>query len=197
VPALDEVRRFAQRALEDGLRIDRPVVRPAVHHHLADDRPDPVRFGGPERGVEAGLVDRAVDHGGRGARGGERAPGERGEPVGRRLVEVALKREHVAIEPGQQVQPGTEPGVGNLGQMRVEVDEPRQDDPRAQIDGGGGRLRSLTRGTHESQAAGLVDQEQAVRLMARAAGRERCEEPGAQRERGSSGQRLGGHGARC
>ena len=74
MPARDEIRRLAQRLVEDGRRLDDRVVRAPIHHHLADDRPDPVGLGGSERGVEARLVDRAVHERGGGAGGRERPP---------------------------------------------------------------------------------------------------------------------------
>jgi hypothetical protein len=103
MPALDETRRLGQAAIEDGTRIDGRVVGDPIHHHLAHDGPDPVRFGRPERGVQARLVDGAVDHRGGRARGGERSPRRRREAFRGRLVETAFEREDVALEPRQQV----------------------------------------------------------------------------------------------
>ena len=98
------------------------VVRPAVHHHLADDGADAVRLGRPERRVERGLVDRAVDQRGRRPGGGE-GPVRRGcEALGRVLVEGALQREDVPLEPVEQVQPGPDAGVRQLRQVDVGVD---------------------------------------------------------------------------
>ena len=57
--------------------------------------------------------------------------------LGRRLVEAALEREDVALEPGQQVEPGAEAGVRELRQVGVEVDQPGQHDQRAEVDHGG------------------------------------------------------------
>ena len=140
VPALDEVRGLAQGLLEDVGRLDDRVVRAAIHHHLADDRPDPVLLGRPERGIQARLVDRAVHEGRRRAGAGERAPRDRGQRLGGGFVEVALEREDVALEPRQQVQSGAEAGVRDLGQMGVQVDHARQEHPGSKIDG---RRRSV------------------------------------------------------
>ena len=60
MPARDEVGRFTQRAFEDRRWLDGRVVGPPIHHHLAQDRPDAVRLGGPERDVHRRLVDDAV-----------------------------------------------------------------------------------------------------------------------------------------
>ena len=93
-----------------------------------------MRLGGPERGIQAGLVDGAVDERRRRAGGRERPPGERREPLGLGLVEAALEREDVAVEPGQQVEPGAEPGVRELRQVRVQVDHPGHDDPGTEVE---------------------------------------------------------------
>ncbi len=114
VPALDEAGTLGERPRQDRGRIDRRVVRDPVHHHLADDRPDPVRLGRPECGIEARLVDRPVDKRRRRPGRRERAPGGRRDTIGRLDVEPALQREDVPLEPGEQVHPRPEPGVREL-----------------------------------------------------------------------------------
>ncbi len=94
-----------------------------------------MRLGGAERGIQTGLVDRSVDQRRGGAGGRERLPGDRGEPLGSRFVEFPLQREDVALQPGQQVQPGAKPGIRELWQVRMQVDQPGQNRPRAEVDG--------------------------------------------------------------
>ena len=168
---LDEVGGLAQRPVEDRRRVDGGVVGDPVHHHLADDRADPVRLGRAERRIEARLVDRAVDQRRRRAGRRERPPGERREAGRLGLVEAALEREDVALEPGQQVQPGAEAGVGELRQVGVQVDQPGQQHPRPEVEGGVGLGGPVGGGPGEGQAPGGVDDQQAVGLVARAARR--------------------------
>ena len=94
---------------------------------------------------------------------------ERARRVG--FVEAALEREDVALEPGQQVQPGAEAGVRELRQVGVEVDHAGQEDPRA-----AGRCAARGRVGGRSAAApakairpARVDDEQPIGLVARAA----------------------------
>ena len=156
-----------------------------------------MRFGRPERGVEARLVDRAIDQGGRRPGRGERSPDDRREPFRRGRIEAALERKDVPIQPGQEVETGTQPGIRELRQVGMEIDHPRQHDPRPKI-GGGGRIgRSLGSRPGEGQAPGRVDQQQAIGFMTGSTGRQRRQQPRAQRERGSSGQMLRGHRGRC
>ena len=111
------------------------------------------------------------------------------EPLGLGLVEAALEREDVALEPGQQVEPGAEAGVRDLGQMGVQVDHARQERPT-----GGGRAPRRGASARPSAAAGesdataRVDDQQAVGLVARAARVERRQEPGADANGASRGQ---------
>jgi hypothetical protein len=91
--------------------LDARVVAQPVHHHLAHHRPDAVPLGGPESGIQAGLVDRPVEHHRRAACGGEGTARGRCQALGGGFVEVALEREDVTLEPGQQVQPGAQPGI--------------------------------------------------------------------------------------
>src|SRR5206468_3065679 len=69
VPPIDEIRALPQAGLEHhALRQDGVVSEP-IHHHLADDGPDPMRLGCLEGGLQAWLVDGAIHQGGRGPRG--------------------------------------------------------------------------------------------------------------------------------
>ena len=181
-------RGFGQALVEDDLGIDRRVVGPAVHHHLAHDGPDPVRLGSAERGVQARLVDRAVDHRGRRARAGEGAPRGRGQPLGRRRIEGTLEREDVALEPRQQVEPGAQAGVRELGQVGVEVDHAGEQDPWPQVDGRGCLLRASTRGSGEGDPTGAVHDQQPVGLVGRSAVVEGRQQAAAERERRAQGQ---------
>ena len=45
-----------------------------------------------------------------------------------------LEREDVALEPGQEVKPGAEPGIRQLRQVGVEVDHARHQHERPEID---------------------------------------------------------------
>ena len=53
VPARAQVGRLAEAGVEHAGGRQRVVVAAAIHHHLADHRPDPVGLGGAERGVQA------------------------------------------------------------------------------------------------------------------------------------------------
>ena len=170
MPALDEAGQFGQAPVEDRGRIDRRVVGDPIHHDLAHDRPDAVRLGRPERGVQAGFVDRPVDHGRRRPGGREGAPRRRRDDLGRGDVEAALEREDVSLEPGEEVHPRPEPGVRELRQVGVQVDHAGQDDPRTEVDRGGKRVRwrPVCR-TGIRQAPVRADDQQAVVLVARPA----------------------------
>ena len=182
VPGRDQLLGLAQRAVENRRRVDGLVVGDPIHHHLAEDRPYAVRLGGTECAVHRGLVDGAIGKE-RGRPGGRERPERRGREAGGvfGIVESALQREDVALEPGQQVEPRPEPGVRQLGQVRVQVDHARQHDQRPQVDhrhvrGPIGRVadpRDLPRG---------IDLDQAVRVIGAAARRERRQDPGPQRE---------------
>ena len=188
MPALDEPRRLGERPLEDRRRVDRRVVGQSIHHDLADDRPDAVRLGRPERGVEAGLVDRPV-HERRGrAGGGDGSPRGRRDPGGRDLVEPPLEREDVALEPGQEVEAGTDAGIGELGQVRMQVDHARHDHPWPKVDDRRGFTERLDVGAEGGDPARRVDLEHGVRLVPRPAVVERGQDPGADRERRVDGQ---------
>ena len=115
-----------------------------------------MRLGSAERGVQARLVDRSVDHRGRRARTGEGAPRGRGQPLGCRRIEGALEREDVPLEPRQQVESRPQTGVRELGQVRMEVDHAREQDPRPQVDGPGRLLWAITRGSGECDPTGAV-----------------------------------------
>ncbi len=155
-----------------------------------------MRFGGSERGVQARRVHGPVDHGRRRARGRERSPRDGRQSLGRGLVEPALEREDIPVQPGQQVQPGAEAGVRQLGQVRVEVHHAGQQDPGPQVDGCGGIVGSLAGGAREGDPPlGIHDQEP-VSLVARAPGSQRRQQSGAQRERPArrQGRGRGRHG---
>ena len=172
-------------------RVDGRVVGDPIHHHLADDGPDAVRLGRPERGVEARLVDRPVDQRGRRARRGEGAPGERREPLGGRRVEPALEREDVAVEPGQQVEtrrPGRHSGSGAGGRAGRPCPAARPTAAGRARRRGPRRGPFAGRGAGVGQPAGAVDDDQAVGLVERAAVIERGQQPGAERERRCDGQ---------
>ena len=187
VPALDEVLRLAQGSLEDRLRIDGRVVGDPIHHHLAEDRPDPVRLGGLERRVHRGLVDHAVGEHGGGAGGRERLEDGRGETCGDgRIRPRSLGREREAVEPGQQVQREADSGVRHLRQVRVGVDHAGHEDPRPDVDRGdqhvpwrGGRWPD------PGDPARGVDVDERVRFVVHAAGRQRRQQPRPKRERRS------------
>ena len=84
-----------------------------------------MRLGGRKGRIGRLLPDCGVGNDRRRARGGEGAPGRRRQDLGDPSVEVALEREDVPVQPGQQVEPAPEAGVGQLGQVRVEIDQAR------------------------------------------------------------------------
>ena len=135
VPLLDQLGGFADRSLQDRRRVDRLVVGDPIHHHLAQDRPDAMLLGGPEGALHRGLVDRAVGQQGRRPGGRERPERRGGEAGGvRLLVEPALQREDVAVEPGQEIEAGPEARVRQLRQVGVEVDHAGQEHERPEVD---------------------------------------------------------------
>ncbi len=134
VPALDQPLRLLQADFEHLAVRDALVVAQPVHHYLAHHDAQAVLLGGGEADVEALLEDRSVEHGGGRAGAGKRAKCGRCEPLGGCRVVRALEREDVALQPAQQIQPGATAGVGQLGQVRVQVDQPGQQQPRPQID---------------------------------------------------------------
>ena len=138
------------RAIQDRRRLDRLVVGQAIHHHLAEDGPDPVLLGGAERAVHRRLVHGAIGEE-RGGPGGRERAERRGREAGGVLgvVEPALQREDVAAQPGEQVQAGAEPGVGELRQVRVQVDHAGQQDERPEVD----RRRRAGRGGARARAS--------------------------------------------
>ena len=169
-------------------RVDRRVVGDAIHHHLADDRADPVRLGSPERGVEAGLVHGAVHQGGRGPGGGEGAPGCGRDALGGLDVEPALQREDVALEPRQQVHPGAEPRVRELRQMGVEVDHARQQHPRPQVDRARSRVGPIRRRPGVDDPPACIDLHERIGFVTHATVPERCQQTTAQDEWGRGRQ---------
>ena len=74
-----------------------------------------------------------ISAGGR-PRRGHRPERRRGDALGGRGVELALEREDVALEPGQQVEPGADARVRELRQVDVEVDHPGQEEQRPEVD---------------------------------------------------------------
>ncbi len=155
-----------------------------------------MRLGSPERGIGARLVHRAVDERRRGAGGREGAPRGRCEAVGGGLVEAAFEREDVPLEPGEQVQAGTETGVRQLGQVRMQIDHPREQDPRSEVEGRGRVLGPLPGRPREHDPTGTVHDHQPVRLVARAAIVERGQDPSADRERRADRQTHGRQASR-
>ena len=57
-----------------------------------------------------------------------------GAALGGGHVELPLQREDVALEPGQQVEPGADAGVGQLRQVRVQVHQPGHQHPWPEVD---------------------------------------------------------------
>ena len=71
----------------------------------------------------------------------------------------------------------------------MQVDHPGQHDPRPQVDRSGEHLgRGSRGGSHGGEPAGLVDDQEAVGLMAGPAGRQRRQDAGADRERWTVGK---------
>ena len=188
MPSVDQVRALAEGRLEDLGVGDGRVVAQAIHHHLADHRPDPVRLGGLEGRIQGVLVDGAVEqHGGR-AGSGKGTEGRRGEPLRGGTVEGPLEREDVALEPGQQVEPRAAPDIGQLRQMGVQVDHSGHHDPRPDVD----RLRSVPC-AHLADAPVRRDADQGVRLPSVTAAGERGEQTRSQRKWTSVGQKGAAH----
>jgi hypothetical protein len=198
VPARDQVCRLLQGASEDRRRLDRRVVRQAVHHHLAEDRPDPVCLGSPERLVHRRLVDDAVGEHGRRPRGRER-PEDRGRQAGGdgRIGPRPLGRERQPVEPGQQVEGEAKAGVRQLRQVGVEVDHPGQEDPRPEVERAPECLRHRGRrgrnGPCERDPTVGVDDDGGVGLVERPAAGQRRQHPTAERERSPVRERRAGH----
>ena len=155
-------------------------------------------LGGAKRRVHRGFVDHAVGQDGRRAGGREGLEDRGREPLcDGRIRPRAFRRERDPVEPGQQVEGEAQPGIGQLGQVRVRVDHPGEHDPRPQVDGSGDHLgRGVRGGAHVGEPAGLVDHQQAVGLMTGPAGRQRRQDASADRERGRlrqiHGDRLAG-----
>ena len=199
VPPRAQVGRLAEADLEDVIGRQALVVGQPIHHDLADDRPDPVRLSRLERHVEARLEDRPVDHGGGRARRGHRPERHRGDALGGRCVELALEREDVALEPGQEVEPGPNAGVGQLRQVDVEVDHAGQEHERSEIHDrsgvadspGAAGCRRWPR-PDRGDPPGGIDVDRAVGLVAKATVRKRREHPRPEAERRSLGERRGG-----
>ena len=156
-----------------------------------------MRLGGPERCVQAGLVDRAVDHGRRRPGGRESAPRRRRDDLGRGDVEAALEREDVSLEPGEELHSRPEPGVRQLREVGVQVDHAGQDDPRTDVDRGGKRVpwRARSR-TGIRQPAVRSDDQQAIVLMARPTVIERRQQACAHPKRRAIRELATDHGGR-
>ena len=123
-------------------------------------------LGGAECGLEARLVNGAVQRHRGGSRAGKRPKREGREVLGGRDVETALQRKHVALEPAQQVEATTETGIRELRQMGVQVDEPGQEQPRPEVHDGIGEARGRggpgSQAFHGSDPAAGIDDEHAV-----------------------------------
>ncbi len=177
-------RRLAQGAVEDRRRHDLSVVRPAIHHHLAEDRPDAVGLGRPERDVHRGFEHDAVGQDRGRAGGREGLEDRRGEPLGDGGVGPRpLGREGQPVEPRQQVEGEPEARIGHLWQVGMEVDHPRRDHPRTKVERGVGLGRPAGGRARVGKAARIVDHDQSVGLVPRAADRQRRHQPRAQRKR--------------
>src|SRR5439155_27248499 len=123
-----------------------------------------------------------------GARRSHRLERRRGKPLRGTSIEIALEREDVALEPGEQVEAGTQAGVRQLWQVEVEVDHAGHDNPRSQVD-------SVVRrapGRNRSYSSAIVDLHSSIGLVAVAARGKRCQQLSAKRERWSVWQ-----GRRC
>ena len=189
VPARTQVGRLAEAGVEDAGRGQGVVVASAIHHHLADDRPDPVRLGGPERRVERRLEHRPVHHGGRRPGRGEGPERERRQALGGLLVERALEREDVAPEPGEEVEARADACVGQLRQVDVEVDHPGQHDQRAEIDDLAAASVGRPRADGRDPSRG-VHLDPSVRLVSRPAGGERRQDACPEHERRPVGKHV-------
>ena len=190
MPSLRELVRLAKARLEDLAGIDPGVVGDAVHHHLADDGTDPMGLGGPKGHVRRLGPDRRIGDDRRRPRGGEGAERRGRRPRGRSFAVGTFERKDVPVEPRQEVEAAAETGVRQLRQVRVEVDEARQDDHGPQVhDPGWRRIRAP--GFDTGDAAGRVDLDQSVVFVEHAAVRQRREQTCAQGER--AGGRQNGH----
>ena len=178
VPALDEAGALGQRPVEDGRRVDGRVVgdrgpsSPCRRSpgSRAPRRPGTSRRGSPRRPRRR----RARSSCRRAAKARHAAGASRSAAAD---VEAALEREDVALQPGQQVEAGTQPGVRELRQVGVEIDHARQEDPWPQVDRRRGVLGPVGGRPGEGDPAGALDDEQPVGLVRRPAVVERRQQP--------------------
>ena len=189
MPSLRELVRLPKARLEDLAGIDLGVVREAVHHHLADDRTDPVGLGGGEGHVRRLGPDRRIGDDRRRPGGGEGAERRGRRPLRRSLAVGSFEREDVSVEPGQEVEAAAETGVRQLRQVGVEVDEAGEDDHRPQVHHPGGRRISAP-GLDAGDAPAGVDLDESVVLVEHAAVPQRREQTRAQGERAVVGRAV-------
>ena len=176
------------------LRVDGQVVCQPIHHDLAHDRPDPMLLGRPERRVQAGLVDCTVDHGRGRAGGRERPPCRGGDALGCRNVEVALQREDVALQPGEEIHAGPESRVRKLRQVSVQVDHAGKHYPWSDVGRRGDGLgKGVRGGAGVREAPRSVDDEEAVSFVSRPARGERRQQACPERERGTIRKLVAAH----
>ena len=140
----------------------------------------------PQRGVGD---HRGRTGGGEGAQGGGRGALSHGSVI------AALERENVSVQPGQQVQATTKTGVRQLRQVGVEVDQPRHDHERAQIDDGRGRRLGIPPRPHPHDATISGDLDQPVIEVEGASVGQRRQQARAKGEGGGFGKRR--HRRRC
>ena len=81
-----------------------------------------------------------------------------------------------------------DPGVGELRKVGVEIDHPRHEHPRPQVDGGFGFGGPVPGGPRVGQPAIGVDDDQTVRIVSHATRRKRRQQPRPDRERRSIGK---------
>ena len=198
VPAGNEVGGLAQGTIEDRRRFDRRVVGLAIHHDLAQDRPDPVGFRRPERDLHRGLVDDPIGQHGRRPCRREGLENSRRQTGGdSRVGPRALGREGQPVEPREEVQREAEARIRKLRQVGVEIDHPGEHDEGSEVVGGRRLGRAISRRSHEREAPGLVDENQPVGLVVGAAGREGRQQARTQRKGGAEWQTLRDHEGRC
>ena len=188
MPCRAELGGLAQRQLQHLAGVAARVVAEPIHHHLADHRPNAVRLGRAEAGVQALGPQRAVGDDRRGAGPREGAERRRRYELGGWDVEVALQGEDVPLEPGQEVEARSDAGIRQLREVRVKVDEARHDDPWTDVESRTGMR--LVPGPDGREAAASRDLDPRIGLVAKAAGTQRGEESGAEGE-GRRGGEMG------
>ena len=144
-----------------------------------------MRLGRPERGLQRGLEHRAV-HAPPSSSPTPRRPGtRRGQALGRRLVEPALEREDVALEPGRGGRgPAPTPAFGSCGRWTWRSTIPGSTTSgRRSIGGCSASAASSRHGPTDADPAAPVDVDPAVRLVARPARGQRRQDARPDRER--------------